>query len=79
MVLTFIALFGAAIMAYLGSDAWAVWNGIDINPISCIIAISGLGGIYTFIIRFINARAELQELDKSKPLSTPKGNDSNDE
>ncbi len=79
MVLTFIALLSAAIMAYLGSDAWAVWNGIDINPISCIIAISGLGGIYTFIIRFINARADLQELDKSKPLSTPKGNDSDDE
>lgn len=79
MVLTFIALLGAAIMAYLGSDAWAVWNGIDINPISCILAISGLGGMYTFIIRFFNARTELQELDKSKPLSTPKGNSSDDE
>ena len=79
MVLTFIALLGAALMAYLGSDHFGVWNGIEINPISIILAISGVGGIYTFIVRFIKAKAELQSLDKSKPLSTPKGKDSNDE
>tara|TARA_X000001036_G_scaffold67779_1_gene58637 strand:+ start:1135 stop:1836 length:702 start_codon:yes stop_codon:yes gene_type:complete len=79
MVLTFIALLGAALMAYLGSDHFGVWNGIEINPISIILAISGIGGIYTFIIRFIKARTELQSLDESKPLSTPKGKDSNDD
>ena len=79
MVLTFIALLSAALMAYLGSDNFGVWNGIEINPISIILAISGIGGIYTFIVRFIKARAELQSLDKSKPLSTPKDKDSNDE
>lgn len=79
MVLTFIALLSAALMAYLGSDSFGVWSGIEINPISIILAISGIGGIYTFIVRFIKARTELQSLDKSKPLSTPKDKDSNDE
>ena len=58
-------------MAYLGSGSWGEWNGIEINPISLIIAISGAGGIYTFVVRFFKARADLQALDKSKPLSTP--------
>lgn len=79
MVLTFIALLSAALMAYLGSDSFGVWSGIEINPISIILAISGIGGIYTFIVRFIKARTELQSLDKSKPLSTPKDKNSNDE
>lgn len=79
MVLTFIALLSAALMAYLGSDNFGVWSGIEINPISIILAISGIGGIYTFIVRFIKARTELQSLDKSKPLSTPKDKNSNDE
>ena len=79
MVLTFIALLGASLMAYLGSDAWGVWNGIELNPISAILGISGFGGIYTFIIRFYKSRADLQELDSTKPLSTPKGKESNDD
>jgi len=79
MVLTLVALLSAAVMAYLDSDGWGVWNGIEINPISMIIAISGIGGIYTFLIRFIKARADLQSLDKSKPLSTTKDKDTVDE
>ena len=79
MALTFVALIGAAIMAYLGSDAWGVWNDIELNPISAIIALSGFGGIYTFVVRFFKARADLQALDKSKPLSTSKGNENMDE
>ncbi len=79
MVLTFVALLGASLMAYLESDAWGVWNGIEMNPISAIIALSAFGGIYTFVIRFYKARAELQELDSTKPLSAPRSNDSNDE
>jgi hypothetical protein len=66
-------------MAYMDAGSWGEWSGIEINPISIILGISGLGGIYTFIIRFIKARKELQSLDLSKPLSKSKGNDSNDE
>ncbi|NCF96284.1 MAG: hypothetical protein GWP21_00015 [Euryarchaeota archaeon] len=79
MVLTVIALLGAAIMAYMDAGSWGEWNGIEINPISIILGISGFGGMYTFIIRFIKARADLQSLDSSKPLSKSKDNDSNDE
>ena len=79
MVLTFAALFGAAIMAYMDYGSWGEWNDIEINPISLIIAISGLGGIYTFIVRFIKAKADLQSLDKTKPLSTTKGKENTDE
>lgn len=79
MVLTVIALLGAALMAYMDAGSWGEWNGIEINPISIILGISGFGGMYTFIIRFIKARADLQSLDSSKPLSKSKDNDSNDE
>ena len=79
MVLTFAALLGAAIMAYMDYGSWGEWNNIEINPISLIIAISGLGGIYTFIVRFFKAKADLQSLDKTKPLSTPKGKENTDE
>ena len=79
MVLTFVALIGAAVMAYLDAASWGEWNNIEINPISLIIAISGLGGIYTFLIRFYKAREDLQALDKTKPLSTPKGKEGNDD
>lgn len=79
MVLTVIALLSAALMAYMDAGSWGEWNGIEINPISIILGISGFGGMYTFIIRFIKARADLQSLDSSKPLSKSKDNDSNDE
>ena len=79
MVLTFVALISAAVMAYLDAASWGEWNNIEINPISLIIAISGLGGIYTFVIRFYKARENLQSLDKTKPLSTPKGKENNDD
>ena len=38
--------------AIMKSNWGNVWNDIEINPISIILAISGVGGIYTFIIRF---------------------------
>ena len=79
MVLTFAALLGTAIMAYMDYGPWGEWNNIEINPISLIIAISGVGGIYTFIVRFFKAKADLQFLDKTKPLSTSKGMDKHDE
>jgi len=79
MVLTFIALISCAVMAYIGEDSFSTWNDIEINPISIIIAISGLGGAYTFIIRFIKARAEIQQLDKSEPISTSTDDSIDDE
>ena len=79
MMLTLLALLGAAIMGHLGSDDWYTLAGISLNPISSIVLISGLGGIYTFVVRFFKARAVLAELDKNEPLSTPKAIDSVDD
>ena len=79
MMLTLLALLGAAIMGHLGSEDWYTLAGISLNPISSIVLISGLGGIYTFIVRFFKARAVLAELDKNEPLSTPKAIDSVDD
>jgi len=79
MVLTFVALLGAALMAYMDAGSWGEWRNIEFNPISLIIAISGIGGIYTFIVRFFKAKADLQSLDKTKPLSTSKGMKKQDE
>jgi phosphatidylglycerophosphate synthase len=79
MVLTLVALISSAIMAYNGTDSFGEWNDFEVNPISIIIAISGLGGAYTFIIRFSNARKDIQELDKTKPLSTSTNNTTDDE
>ena len=79
MVLTLIALISAAIMAHNGTDSFGQWNDFEVNPISIIIAISGLGGAYTFMIRFSNARKDIQELDKTKPISTSTSNNIDDE
>jgi len=75
MMLTLIALLAAAVMGHLGSGDWYTIAGLSINPISAIVLISGIGGIYTFILRFLQARSEICALDKSEPLSTMKTND----
>ncbi|MDP6869494.1 MAG: CDP-alcohol phosphatidyltransferase family protein [Candidatus Poseidoniaceae archaeon] len=68
MTLTLIALLSAALMAWMDYDPFGTWQGIEINPISIIVGISGIGGLYTFMIRFVKARSEIQSLDKSEPL-----------
>ncbi|MDP6326475.1 MAG: CDP-alcohol phosphatidyltransferase family protein [Candidatus Poseidoniaceae archaeon] len=68
MALTLIAMFGAMIMAWFKIADWGLFHGISLNPISAIVLISGLGGAYTFFIRFIKARSEIQQMDKDNPL-----------
>lgn len=79
MVLTLVALASAAFMTWMNYEPFGVWNDIEINPISIIVAISGVGGLYTFLIRFYKARLQIQALDKSEPLSTPHATVSDDE
>ena len=61
MVLTVVALLSTALMAYMDAGSWGEWSGIEFNPISAIIVISGIGGIYTFIVRFNSTRRQLLE------------------
>jgi hypothetical protein len=39
------------------------------NPLLVVVLVSGLGGIYTFFVRFSQARKEIIALDKEQPLS----------
>ena len=79
LAIPLVGLVDTGLMGHLGSEDWYTLAGISLNPISSIVLISGLGGIYTFIVRFFKARAVLAELDKNEPLSTPKAIDSVDD
>ncbi len=68
MVLTLIALLSAAVMAWFDLTSFGTFQGLAINPISLIVFISGIGGAYTFIVRFTKARREIQRLDAENPL-----------
>ena len=68
LVVTCVGLFVAAIQSIM---EWGDINILDIqiNAMSAIILISGLGGIWTFTRRFYSASKDLKELDKAEPLS----------
>jgi hypothetical protein len=38
---------------------------------SLVLFISGIGGIYTFLIRFIQANKGIKEIDQNDPLPQP--------
>ena len=68
MMLTWLAIIWAALMAFMGWRDLADWFGVSINPISLMILVTGIGGLYTFGLRFKQAREVLQGLDKEQPL-----------
>ena len=47
------------------------FDHIDVNPLSIIVFISGLGGLWTFAVRFLQAKGEIQALDAADPLPQP--------
>jgi phosphatidylglycerophosphate synthase len=73
LVITIIGLTAAGIMALTGTPDFGWYlpplSNVAINPLTLIIVISGVGGAYTFIRRFIQARSHVNELDKNEPLS----------
>ena len=68
MMLTWLAIINTALMAFMGWSDPAVWFGLGVNPLSLMVLVTGLGGIYTYALRFRQARSVLQDLDKSQPL-----------
>jgi hypothetical protein len=46
------------------------------NPLSVIVVVSGLGGIYTFFVRYTQARKEIIALDQEQPLTQPNQDES---
>ena len=49
----------------------SVFDHIAVNPLSLIVFISGIGGIWTFLVRFVQARGDILALDASDPLPQP--------
>jgi hypothetical protein len=53
-----------------------VFDHLELSPLTAVVFISGLGGMYTFGIRFLQARKEIIELDKTRPLEQPDSDES---
>ena len=74
-VLTLLSLVVMGVMVLAGWSIDATYPGwfdhIEVNPLSLIVFISGLGGLWTFIVRFLQAKGEIQALDASDPLPQP--------
>ena len=49
----------------------APFDHIAINPLSVVVFISALGGIWTFLVRFKQAQGDIQAIDAADPLPQP--------
>tara|TARA_B100000609_G_scaffold171507_1_gene146517 strand:+ start:31 stop:732 length:702 start_codon:yes stop_codon:yes gene_type:complete len=71
-ILSIVAIFAMSFMLYLDKSSWgdfpAPFEHIPINPLSIVIFISAIGGLWTFIIRFVQARDKIKQIDEENPL-----------
>ena len=71
-ILNIVAIFAMSVMVYLDKTSWgefpAPFEHISINPLSIVIFISAIGGLWTFLIRFIQARDKIKQIDEEDPL-----------
>jgi len=71
-VLSIVAIFAMSAMLYMDNYSWgefpAPFEHISINPLSIVIFISAIGGFWTFLIRFIQAREKIKQIDEEDPL-----------
>lgn len=49
-----------------------IFTEIPINPLSIMVFISALGGIWTFLVRFKQAAGKIKQIDEENPLEQPK-------
>jgi phosphatidylglycerophosphate synthase len=77
MALMILALAVSGTMALTGNEMsgtlFAPWSGVPLNPLSILLVICAVGGLYTFIRRFMQAKGQLAILDEQKPLSVSEG------
>ena len=68
-----IALMGVFIHLDIGSFGRfpGVLDHLEINPISLVVLISSFGGLWTFLIRFVQANHEISQIDRDDPLPQP--------
>ena len=79
MMLTWLAIINTALMAFMGWSDPAAWFGLGVNPLSLMVIVTALGGIYTYGLRFRQARSVLQGLDKEHPLVIEQNDGSSEE
>jgi len=74
-VLTLLALVSMGVMLLAGWSIDASYGGwfdhIKVNPLSLIVFISALGGLWTFFVRFLQAQQEIRAIDAADPLPQP--------
>ena len=79
-ILTIAALALTGIFWLIGvqdfSAAPPPFDHLEMNPLLVVVLVSGLGGIYTFFVRFSQARKEIIALDKEQPLAQPNQDES---
>ena len=69
----FRSLTGIFIHADIGDFGMfpGILNHIPINPMSVIVLISAFGGLWTFLVRFQQAKFEISQIDSENPLPQP--------
>lgn len=79
-ILTIAALALTGIFWLIGVQDYASapipFEHLEMNPLSVIVIVSGLGGIYTFFVRYTQARKEIIALDLEQPLAQPNQDES---
>jgi len=74
-IMSIVALILSALFLFFDVASFGYLPGmfdhIEISPMSIVLIISGIGGIYTFLIRFIQASQGIKEIDRNDPLPQP--------
>lgn len=74
-VLTLASLVVMGVMLLFDQEISATYIGpldhVAVNPLSLIVLISALGGLWTFTVRFLQAQSEIRALDAADPLPQP--------
>ena len=74
-ILSIVAIFLMGILLYFDSYSWGsfpwIFDHIRINPLSIVVFISAFCGIWTFLVRFIQASKQIKQIDAKDPLPQP--------
>ena len=74
-ILSIVAIFLTGIFIHAGVEDFGMFPGIldhiPINPMSVIVLISAFGGLWTFLVRFQQAKTEISRIDSEDPLPQP--------
>jgi archaetidylinositol phosphate synthase len=78
-ILTIISIALMGVFIHMDVGSFGTFPGaldhIEINPISLVVLISAFGGLWTFLIRFVQANHEIKQIDLDDPLPQPNQNE----